>query len=156
VTARNPNYRLAKIHRSYSVDEVARLFGTHRNTVRSWIRGGLRTIDAIRPHVIAGIDLRDFLHKRRQASKRPCEPGEIYCMRCRAPRRPAQGRVDYHPLTATAGNLIGLCSVCSARMDRRSNLVQLHSIGRELAIRMPVAQEHIAKSPSPSLNCDSD
>lgn len=31
---RHPNPRLAKIHRSYTVEEVAGVFGVHRNTVR--------------------------------------------------------------------------------------------------------------------------
>ena len=31
---RHQNPRLAKIHRSYKVDEIADLYGTHKNTVR--------------------------------------------------------------------------------------------------------------------------
>ena len=68
---RHVNHRLAKIHRSYTVEEVARLFGRHRNAVRAWLKSGLPTIDKTRPALIAGIDLRDFLVKRRQQSKRP-------------------------------------------------------------------------------------
>jgi len=33
----NPN--LAKIHRNYTVEEVALLFSVHKNTVRSWVKG---------------------------------------------------------------------------------------------------------------------
>jgi hypothetical protein len=36
---RHPNPRLAKIHRNYTVEEVANVFGVHRNTVRQWIKG---------------------------------------------------------------------------------------------------------------------
>ena len=39
--SRHPNPRLAKIHRSYSVEEIARLFRVHKNTVRAWLRQGL-------------------------------------------------------------------------------------------------------------------
>ena len=39
---RHPNYRLVKIHHSYTVEEIARLFGSHRNTVRRWLKLGLR------------------------------------------------------------------------------------------------------------------
>ena len=46
---RNPNPRLAKIHRSYSVDDVSRLFKIHKNTVRNWLRQGLEPIDDQRP-----------------------------------------------------------------------------------------------------------
>ena len=35
---RHPNPRLIKIHRSYTVEEIAAVLGVHRNTVRQWIR----------------------------------------------------------------------------------------------------------------------
>jgi hypothetical protein len=38
---RHPNPRLAKIHHSYSVEDLARLFRVHKNTVRSWCKQGL-------------------------------------------------------------------------------------------------------------------
>ena len=31
---RHPNHRLVKIHRSYTVEEIAELFAIHKNTVR--------------------------------------------------------------------------------------------------------------------------
>jgi transposase-like protein len=52
--SRHPNPRLAKIHRSYSVEEVARLFNVHKNTVRSWLKLGLEAIDGQRPTVVRG------------------------------------------------------------------------------------------------------
>jgi hypothetical protein len=32
---RRPNYRQVKIHRSHTVEEIACLFGIHKNTVRA-------------------------------------------------------------------------------------------------------------------------
>ena len=58
---RHPNHRLAKIHRNYTVDEVANLFAVHRNTVRQWIKSGLPTTDSRRPLLILGRDLVAFL-----------------------------------------------------------------------------------------------
>ena len=48
------NARRVKIHRSYAVDEAARLLGVHKNTVRSWIKRGLPTVDNRRPILILG------------------------------------------------------------------------------------------------------
>jgi helix-turn-helix protein len=112
VKRRRIDPRRAKVHRTYSVEEAARLFGTHRNTVRAWLRAGLKTNDGIRPTLILGSELRRFLNERRSRSKRPTPPGMIYCLRCREPRRPAGDMVDYLPHTATYGNLEGICPDC--------------------------------------------
>lgn len=71
------NYRLAKIHRNYTVEEAARLFGVHRNTVRMWIKRGLPVV-AGHPVLILGRELRAFLHGRREAARRSCRSGEMY------------------------------------------------------------------------------
>ena len=59
--AKIPNYRLVKTNRSYSVLEVADLFGVHRNTVRQWLKSGLVACDNRRPTIIHGLALADFL-----------------------------------------------------------------------------------------------
>ena len=58
---RNPNPRLVKIHRNYTVEDVANLLGVHKNTVREWIKQGLPKIDDKRPMLILGCDLFAFL-----------------------------------------------------------------------------------------------
>ena len=74
---RHPNHRLVKIHRNYTVEEVAGLFGVHRNTVRAWVKRGLPMIDRKRPMLIHGRDLAAFLQARRLKNKQTCQPGEI-------------------------------------------------------------------------------
>ena len=58
---RNLNPRLAKIHHSYTVEDVARRRGVHRNTVRHWVKNRGATIDQKRPILIQGRDLAKFL-----------------------------------------------------------------------------------------------
>lgn len=152
--AARPNPRLAKIHRSYTVEEIAKLFGVHRNTVRAWIGRGLRTIDQRRPVLVLGSHLADFLRARRAVNKRTCGPGEVYCLRCREPRAPAGGVVRYHPLTPTQGNLAGLCGCCGAGLNRRVSLAKLPMVQGVLSVTLPQALEHIDDSPPPSLNSD--
>ncbi len=154
VRKRHPNPRLAKIHRNYSVEEVAALFGVHRNTVREWVKRGLPTNDDRRPMLILGRDLLAFLRARRTKNKRPCQHGELYCVRCRAPKRPAGGMVDYQPVTATLGNLIAMCPDCEAMMYRRVSMAKLGPIRDQMDITMPQAGLHIVESTEPCVNRD--
>lgn len=151
---RHPNPRLAKIHRNYTVDEIAHLFGIHKNTVRDWVKRGLPTSDGRRPMLILGRELVAFLSARRTKNKRTCQPGEIYCVRCRAPRAPAGDMVDYMPVTATLGNLVAICSACETMMYRRVSLAKLAQVRGDLDITMPQALEHIGESAQPTVNSD--
>jgi hypothetical protein len=151
---RNPNHRLVKIHRSYTVDEMAKLFGIHRNTVRDWLRKGLPTIDRRRPLLVRGVALVDFLKSRRATNKRPCQPGEIYCVGCRQPRTPMGRYAFYQSLTPTSGNLVGGCPHCGNLIYRRVNLARLTHVAGHLHVEVPEAQQHIDESHQPSVNCD--
>jgi len=151
---RHPNPRLAKIHRSYTVEEVASLYGVHRNTVREWVRRGLPTSDDRRPMLILGRDLVAFLHAQRTKNKRTCQPGEIYCVRCRAPKTPAGDMADYDAVTATLGNLIAICSTCETIIYRRVSLAKLAQVRGKLDITMPQALPHIGETAQPSVNSD--
>jgi transposase-like protein len=74
---RRPNPQLVKIHRNYSVGEIARRFGIHKNTVRNWLKQGLVAIDGQRPTLILGRELSRFLIERRRKTKQSCGPGRF-------------------------------------------------------------------------------
>ena len=154
MSKRHPNPRLAKIHRNYTVDEVASLFGIHRNTVREWIKRGLPTSDDQRPMLILGRELMAFLQAKRAKHKQTCQPGEIYCVRCRSPKAPAGEMAEYKPLTSTLGNLIGICPTCDSMMYRRVNFARLTPVSANLDVTLPQALLHIRKSPQPCVNSD--
>src|SRR5262245_65852166 len=107
---RRPNPRLVKIHRSYSVEEIARLLGLHRNTVRNWLKQGLPAIDDRRPMLVLGRELSRFLHERRQKAKQKCGPGQIYCIACRAPKSPAGKMAECIQTGPQTGKLRGICT----------------------------------------------
>lgn len=151
---RNPNPRRVKIHRNYTVEEVARLLNAHKNTVRTWIKQGLPTIDDKRPMLILGRDLSAFLQARRVKNKRPCKPGEMYCLRCRVPKIPAGNMVDYHPHTETLGNLFGICPDCGTGMNRRVNLTKLEQIRGQMEITMLQGVQRIVDREQPPVNSD--
>ena len=154
MSKRHPNPRLAKIHRNYTVEEIATLFGVHRNTVRAWVKRGLPTSDDRRPMLILGRDLVAFLQAQRAKNKRTCQPGEIYCVRCRAPKAPAGAMADYEALTETQGNLIAICPDCETIIYRRVSLAKLAQIRGKLEITFPQALRHISESVQPSVNSD--
>ena len=137
MASRRPNYRLAKIHRNYTVPEVAKLYGVHRNTVREWIKRGLATTDLRRPLLILGCDLAAFLLAKRRKNKRPCLPGQIYCVRCRLPKEPAGGLAEYQAATLTQGNLVGICPNCDMMIYRRVSLEKLPLARGELDVSLP-------------------
>lgn len=140
----NPN--LAKIHRSYTVDEAARVFGVHKNTVRHWIKAGLSVCDDRRPALILGRELRSFLRDRRQSRRRRCRIDEMYCLRCRAPRRPVGDMVDYVPVSASTGRLIAMCPSCDSMMNRFIRQASLERIRGIFDVSLPTAEGHIGDS----------
>lgn len=64
---RNPPGHRVKLAVCYEVAEVAALLGVHRNTVRQWIKQGLRPIDDKRPQLLRGSEVRRFLGARKQS-----------------------------------------------------------------------------------------
>jgi Helix-turn-helix domain len=152
---RNPNPRLAKIHRSYSVDDVSRLFRIHKNTVRNWLREGLEPIDDQRPTLIRGQDLHHFLAERRARSKKTCGPGRLYCLPCRAPKVPAGKIADCLQTGDTSGTLQGICPDCNRMIYRRVNPQKLNAVRGDLEITVTQAPSRIEETTRPNVNCDS-
>lgn len=151
--ARRINPRLIKIHRAYSVEEAARALGAHKNSVRGWIKKGLPVVDGGRPVLILGHELRAFLDRKRKAGKRPCPPGTIFCLKCREPRGPALGMVEYVPRNAATGDLTALCETCGTMMFRRARRADVAAIMPGIDVQIREASARLCERPSPSLNC---
>lgn len=151
---RRPNHRRVKIHRSYTVEEIARLFGVHKNTVRAWVKAGLETCDQRRPTLILGDVLAEFLKTRRAKNKQSCQPGEIYCVRCRAPRRPALDVAEYQPMTKTVGSLSGICPDCGIMIYRRVSMAKLPLVRGKLEVTFPKGGRSLIESNNPTPDSD--
>jgi hypothetical protein len=138
---------------TYDVAEIAKLFAIHRNTVRNWLRQGLKTIDDRRPQLIHGTALRAFLGQQHSARKSACGPGEFFCFKCRAPRAPFAQMIDVAPHTAKVSKLTALCSVCETQMHRtirQSDLVNLAG----LFDLKTMASERLKDCPEANVDCD--
>lgn len=148
------NPRLAKLHRSYSVEEAARTLGVHKGSVRNWIKAGLPTVHETRPVLILGSELRGWLDRRRKAAKRPCSPGTIYCFKCREPRPPALGIVEYVPMNSKSGNLKAMCADCETLMHRRTALASIEVVMPNLDVQIREAPVSLIERMGPSVDCD--
>ncbi|MDH7639489.1 helix-turn-helix domain-containing protein [Sphingomonas oryzagri] len=154
MAAKRINPRRIKLHHSYSVEDVARTLGVHKNSVRAWLTKGLAPIDRRRPMLFDGKVLRAFLERQRGHRKRTCLPGTMYCFRCREPRRPALAMVDYVPINAASGNLKALCDTCGTIMHRRARLSGVAAVMPGIAVHMAEASPRLRGCGSASLNCD--
>lgn len=148
------NPRRAKLHRSYTAHELAERLDVHKNTVHHWIKDGLPVVDGTRPILILGSEFQAWWGKQRKAAKRPCQPGQMYCFKCREPKAPALGMVDYVATNAATGNLKALCETCGTMMHRRARLGDIAAKMPGLDVRRTLAPSSIAALTQPSPNCD--
>jgi hypothetical protein len=151
---RRVNPSAVKMHRSYTARELADRLGVHKNTIRHWQDAGLTPLDKSRPLIFYGDTVREFLARRNASRKRPCPPGTFYCLRCREPRAPALGMVDYVEAKRGTGNLKALCEACGATMHRRTRHASLGAVMPGIAVQIRQAPERLVERPSPSLDCD--
>ena len=151
--ARRFNCRRVKIHRTYTIAELAARIGAHKHTVNRWIAAGLPTTDSTRPFLIRGDEFRAFMRAREPVRQR-CQPGEAYCFGCRAPKRLAGNMADYNPRTATRGLLSGICPACGKMIYRATSLANIEQIGRGLDIAFPKAEQRLDDTSAPLSNVD--
>jgi hypothetical protein len=153
--AKSPNPRRVKLHRNYSVEEATKCLKVHKHTVRNWIKHGLPIVGGRGQTLVLGPDLRAFLETRRSQAKRPCLPGYLFCLKCREPKPPAGGMVEYASITATSGNLKALCPACLTVMHRRIKETDLGHFMSAPPVTPTQASLRLDGCPSPSLNCAS-
>jgi len=142
----NYNPRLAKINRCYLVEEIAELYGVHKNTVNNWLKQGLQDCGAGFPRLIRGKDLREFLENRRRNNKRPCKPGEIYCVGCRHPVIPVNNFAYLDVSEAGRASISGQCPNCSNRIFRKVSLPKIDQWQGQLELINTQSKKRLSKS----------
>lgn len=149
---RRASARRVRGHRTYTVAEAARCVGVHPRTVSTWIRDGLPVLKERRPILIKGSDLRSYLDAKRLSRRRPLRLGEIYCLPCREPKRPAGAMVDFIPEMPTSGTLRGICPDCQRLMHRKVKRTSLDRVAAGLDVALASVGERIGNMSVPLVN----
>lgn len=145
-----PHKRL-RYWKSYDIDEICRLFADkklHAQTVRSWVKAGLKTIDNSRPILIYGDDLITFLKNRNDQNKCPTAFDELYCPHCRDARNVFRNRI----VVEQKGKFLsvkGQCRECKSRMFQNYSLGSLPKLRKKFKL---VEESELDGCASPSDN----
>lgn len=120
-----PDLRLIVVARSYTIPEVAKLLDRGAPTVRRWIKCGLPVLPETSPRLICGLELKHWLSAIWDAKKRPCAIDEMYCVKCRCPRRPKPESVKTAPLSSKTATVSGNCDDCGTAMQQARSISKL-------------------------------
>jgi hypothetical protein len=126
--------RRVKQRRLYDVQAAAKVLGATPGTIRHWARNGLTALLGVKPLAFRGVDIIDFFKRRAAQRKQTSGPGRIYCFKCRVPKTPAGGMVDYKPTSPKRGVLISICPTCERLMYRACSPAKLDAATRGLSV----------------------
>ncbi|PCI01947.1 MAG: hypothetical protein COB76_00140 [Alphaproteobacteria bacterium] len=104
---------------TYTVYEIADLYGITPDTVFRWIRNeGLVRIIAGRQYLVHGSSLAKFLNNKNQKRKKPCLEGELFCCKCQLPREPIASSIKSRKEPNKTVRVFGKCPVCNTRINK--------------------------------------
>ena len=144
--------RHIKSRRTYNVREAAKALGATPATIRGWGKKGLPAVTGIHPAIYRGVDIIDFLQKRQAGRRKPCGPGRMFCLRCKEPKAPAFGEVEFTPDGPLNGVLTGLCPDCAATMKRRTSRAKMEQDAGNLKITIRCADSRLGGTVEPRSN----
>ncbi|MBO6790604.1 MAG: hypothetical protein JJ894_08715 [Dinoroseobacter sp.] len=135
------NARRVKIHRIYTIRQLADLLEVTVGTVRRWCRLGLPCLTDMRPFLIVGRDFLEFHAEKLARKKTRLKPFEVYCLGCQAARSPQPGLVDAEPMDSTRERIMAICPTCERLTRRIIKRSELRKWGVKYGFA-PSIQEH--------------
>jgi len=120
-----------KAFRSYTIQEAADITGVSDHSIHNWGKNGLRMMDAARPTLIRGDDLRNYIKAQRSKHKSPTEPNTFYCVVCRRPRHAAANMADCI-IVGNRATLTALCAICETVVSKPVAKANVTSLARLL------------------------
>lgn len=153
IRKRTYNPRRARAAQSYTVQDIAEIYGLHKNAVLRWIKEGLPVIDRQKPYLIHGGELAEYLRNKQSGRKHPCKPDEFFCFKCRAPRKAWENVADIQIRNKNKLSLSGLCAVCNTPMHRVGSAKKLAEYQKIFSIQT-IREPHISDCIPPIVNRD--
>ncbi len=106
-----------KSFKCYTISEAADIADVSTHTIRNWAKDGLRMLDASRPVLIRGDNLRDYIKGQRRKRRVSVQADEFYCMRCKGARKAAAQMADC-TITSNRVKLTALCETCGTVVSK--------------------------------------
>lgn len=117
--AKKLNERLIRGDYSYTVEQIADMFGVCVTTVRRWISDeGLERIPKVRPYLVHSSALRLFVARKNAKHKKPLKDNEMLCMKCQSQRVPKPASAIAEHLANRSVRVRALCGDCGSKMNR--------------------------------------
>lgn len=148
--AKNYNIRRIRVNYSYSLKEIADLYGINIRTVRAWVKDGLEIIPDCFPYLVYGEDLQNYLKKKQDSKRVKLAPNEFYCVKCKKAVVPKDNTVKLHYKGTTIGKgikdflIIGICPDCLSQINRLSNDNKKNVIEATFKIEKEIKDERCA------------
>ena len=122
---KNIKYSRLKKHRRYTTSELSYLLGVHIDTVRSWVKRGLKPICRFEcQYLFIGCEVISFLETERTARKCKLKDNEIYCVVC---KKPSVTPTEHVKIVVHCDDLLskyyiyGICQHCGREIQRFSS-----------------------------------
>lgn len=122
-----------KSYRTYTIKEASEVSGVSPRTIRNWITAGLPVMDAERPVLVRGDDLREFIKGQREGRRVKTEPDEFYCVCCRKSRKAAEGFADC-TIIGRRVKVTAFCEVCETVVSKPIIEALIPEIARTLTL----------------------
>jgi hypothetical protein len=137
---RKPDLRRIRPTKVYMLLEIAETLDRNITTVRSWVGKGLPLLNEKKPVLVLGSDLKEWLQAVQAAKQQKCQPGELYCFKCRCPRTPLPGSMKIVPRNEKTVSIKGLCAVCGTRMNQAGSRARIDEMDVRLHSPSPQKQ----------------
>ncbi len=116
---RKYNLSWIRVNYTYSVEDIAELWGITTMTVFRWIADeGLNRLPNSKKYYVHGSELRKFLERKNGKNKKPCAENEIYCCKCRKPQPPNLQSLKTKNIPNGTIRALGKCSVCLTDLNK--------------------------------------